>query len=393
MLDPPAPRVRPARFVLAAAVSAALVLAAPFIGEIRRAILQRFPGQFGRIIGGIVLACVAGALLSALVRIRDRRGWRYGALLAAVTIAGVYTYATRTGDSQVDAVERFHFVEYGLITLLFYRAWRPAGDLSVLVLPLLAGLLVGTFEEWFQWFIPARVGDLRDIFLNGVAISCGLLFSLALEPPERFTRTLTRASLRRIGAFASVTLIVFAAFYDSVQVGYAVEGQGWRFRSCYTAARLDALAAERAARWRNSFVARPPRLSAEDQYMTEGLWHVQRRNRAWDAGDVRTAWRENQILERHFAPVLDTPSYVSKSGHRWPGDHRADAERRFQEAQSAVGAAAAKYESDAHPAAIHAWPKVIYWTVAGVLALLLALPALLRARPQQTTNAPRHEAI
>jgi pimeloyl-ACP methyl ester carboxylesterase len=41
-------------------VALAVVLSAPFIGEIRRAILERFPGQFVRIIGAIVaLAVVA----------------------------------------------------------------------------------------------------------------------------------------------------------------------------------------------------------------------------------------------------------------------------------------------------------------------------------------------
>ena len=45
-------RFRARSFVLAAAVSAGLVLAAPFIGEIRRAVLLRFPGQFVRIVGG-----------------------------------------------------------------------------------------------------------------------------------------------------------------------------------------------------------------------------------------------------------------------------------------------------------------------------------------------------
>lgn len=394
MTDPAPQRFRPHRFVLAAAVSAALVLAAPFIGEIRRAILLRFPGQFGRIIGAIVVISVAGALFAALKRIRDRRAPRYAALILALGIAAAYTYAARTGDPQVDAVERFHFVEYGLITLLFYRAWRPAADVSVIVLPLLAGLLVGTLEEWFQWFIPARVGDVRDIFLNGVAIACGLLFSVALEPPERFAPTLTWSSVRRIGAFAAVTLIVFAAFFQSVHMGYAIRGEGWSFRSGYSAQALEAMAADRAARWRGSYVARPERLSAEDQYMTEGLWHVQRRNRAWDAGDITTAWRENEILERHFVPVLETSSYVSKAGHRWPADHRADAARKFQEAQTVPGSAgAALYESDAHPSAIYLWPQRVYWTLIAAVALLLASPALRRFTPQDEIEARRREVI
>jgi hypothetical protein len=359
-------------FVLASALAAGLILAAPFIGEIRRAILARFPGQFVRIIGAIVALAVAAALVTAFARIRDRRVWRYGAIGVALAVAFAYAWASQTGDPQVDAVERFHFVEYGLVTLLFYRAWRPAADVSIFILPVIAGLLVGTFEEWFQWYIPARVGDVRDIFLNGVAIVCGLLFSVALNPPAGRTATLTGASLRRIGAFAALWVMVFAGFFASVHVGYAITGDGWTFRSCYTAERLDAVAADRAPRWRGTTVPRPPRLSAEDQYMTEALWHVQRRNKAWGAGDVNAAWRENLILERYFTPVLDTPSYVSPTGHRWAAGHRAEAERRFLAAQPAQA-----YESDAQPAPIYIWPTWLYWTLVSACGLLMALPAVM----------------
>jgi hypothetical protein len=71
-------------------------------------------------------------------------------------------------------------------------------------------------------------------------------------------------------------------------------------------------------------------LAREDQYRSEGEAHVRARNGAWERGDVATAWGENLVLERYYAPVLDTPSHISKTGHRWHPDHRADAERRFQ---------------------------------------------------------------
>jgi hypothetical protein len=382
-MSTPRPQFRVLPFVIATLVAVALILAAPFIGEIRRAILARFPGQFVNIITGVVVLAVGTALLIALARIREQRAWRFSAVALSVAAGVAYSVLLRSGDPQVDAVERFHFVEYGLVTLLFYRAWRPAGDLSALILPMLAGLLVGTFEEWFQWFIPARVGDVWDIFLNGVAISCGLLFSVALEPPVGFVPRLTAAGLRRIGAFSAVLLIVFAAFFQSVHLGYLIAGDRWRFRSCFTAAALDQASAERTSRWRNTVVERPKRLSAEDQYATEGLWHIQRRNLAWQAGDVTSAWYENLILERYFAPVLDTPSYVSRTGHRWGPEHRSDAEHRFAAAPPTTA-----YESQAQPAAIHTWPKSAYWPIVLALALLLATPWV-RERPSR----PHGEAV
>ena len=64
----------------------------------------------------------------------------------------------------------------GLISLLFYRAWRAATfakatagkpqNMSIVALPIASGLVVGTLEEWFQWLIPNRVGEARDVLLN-----------------------------------------------------------------------------------------------------------------------------------------------------------------------------------------------------------------------------------
>ena len=44
--------------------------------------------------------------------------------------------------------------------------------------------------------------------------------------------------------------------------------------------------------------------------------------------EVAEAWRENLILERYFAPVLDTPTYASPHGNRWPPEQRADLANR-----------------------------------------------------------------
>ena len=44
----------------------------------------------------------------------------------ALAFAGWYSLAEATGNPDVDVVQRFHFIEYGVITFLFYRAWRAA---------------------------------------------------------------------------------------------------------------------------------------------------------------------------------------------------------------------------------------------------------------------------
>jgi hypothetical protein len=355
------------RLAAAAAASAAVVLSAPFMGQVRAALRSAFPRQFVAIVGTSVAIAIAAALVIALVRIRDRRAARYGAIAAAVGLGAGYTLAFATGTPEVDVVERVHFVEYGLVTLLFYRAFKAAGDLSIFLLPVFAGVLVGTLEEWFQWFIPVRVGEARDVLLNLVAIGCGLLFSTGIDPPRRFTARPARPSAARIGAAAGVVLLVFAAFVDAVHIGHELADPDiGTFKSRYTLGELDALSKDRAARWRTGPPTTFTRISREDQYMDEALWHIRRRNAAWSDGDASTAWGENLILERHFAPMLDTPTYAGMSGHRWPPEQRADAERR-------AAAGTAPFASTAEPYPIVTWPRAIYWTGVGVLLALVAV--------------------
>ncbi len=362
--------LRASRFVAAIVVSIALVLSAPFIGYVRSWIRRAFPGQFARIVAGLLTVMAIAALVAALVRIRNRRGAEYGLILAAVAIAAAYSAAAATGNPDVDVVERFHFVEYGLITFLFYRAWRALEDPAILALPLLAGLIVGTADEWLQWFIPNRVGEIADIFLNGVAIGCGLIFSLGADPPEGFSRSLRAGSLKRIGRLAAVFVLALAAFFHAVHLGYDVrDPDGSIFKSRYSTSGLQALAAAKLKAWRSD----PPpmvlrRVSREDQYMTEGVTHVQERNEQLAAGNLSAAWRENRILETYFTPVLDTPSYVSATGHRWSAEQRADVEARLA---ASGGAGATPYVSAANPYPIYTWRRTAVW--GGALLIALAI--------------------
>jgi hypothetical protein len=110
------------RLLLAVTASLLVVFGAPYTGQIRGAIQDALPGHYRLILGGIVLAAVAFAVGSALVRIRERRAMRYGLLALSVGGGALYAWATATGNANVDAVERFHLVEYGALTWLYYRS-------------------------------------------------------------------------------------------------------------------------------------------------------------------------------------------------------------------------------------------------------------------------------
>ena len=359
---------------LAAAVivSATLVLSAPFIGQLRTAIRDAAGAQFARLMALVVGGVVMVATYAAVARIKERRVQRYSAIGAALLVGVGYVWLSRTGNPEVDAVERFHFVEYGLITFLFYRAWRGSGDTAALVLPVLAGIIVGTCEEWLQWFIPVRVGEARDVLLNLVAIGCGLLFSVGIDPPS-LASTLAPRSRQRILRLGAATILVFAAFFHFVHLGHEIkDAEAGVFRSRYTAEELTALGEARARTWKVDPPVTWSRLSREDQYFSEGLSHVQRRNEMWGEGNVMASRHENLILEKYYAPVLDTPSYVSATGLRWPPEQRADAESR-------IGPGFMIYVSDALPSPIFIWPKWMFWSIVAVVVLAMLRAAGARA--------------
>ena len=362
----PPQRLRILPFVLAVMVSIGLVLSAPFIGYLRSWIRTQFPGQFVRIIGGAIAAIGIVFVGVALARIRSHRGPRYGALAIAIACAAWYSLASATGVPEVDVVQRFHFVEYGLIAFLFYRAWRPLEDPAIVVLPFIAGLIVGTADEWLQWFIPNRVGEMADIFLNGVALACGLVFSLGALPPASFSRTWHRESLRQLGHVAAAFVLAFAVFFHVVHLGYDVrDDEIGTFKSRYSRATLDAMVASKAEEWRvRPFPLVLQRVSREDQYMTEGVTHVQKRNELLAANDAAGAWNENRILEKYYTPVLDTPSYISRTGHRWSADQREGVHAR-------VPAGAAAFESAANPYPIYGWPRLPFWLVSITAAAII----------------------
>jgi hypothetical protein len=102
--------------------------------------------------------------------------------------------------------------------------------------------------------------------------------------------------------------------------------------------------------------------------------HVQKRNELLAAKDPKGAWMENLILEKYFAPVLDTPSYVSRTGHRWSAEQR-------QSIQALAAGADPSYVSGANPYPIYAWSRTGFWLVSFVVGGIVRLVTRVMDRP------------
>ena len=361
-------------FLLALTAAAAVVVSGPFVGELNTSLLNAFPDQhLGIVVAAIVIPAFV-ALGVAAFRIRTRRVLRYGAFILALAVAGGYAAAL-----QPSYTEQFHLTEYAVLTFLFYRVWRDRGDTTALVLPVAAALVAGLADEWFQWFVPSRIGELRDVVLNGVGISAGLLVALALDPPPGLRAFADDRSRRLLAGGLAVLVAAAAVFLQAVHLGHQIDDPAiGSFRSRYSTAELAAESQDRARRWSAAPLESPPRISREDHYLSEAMYHVRRRNDAVAMRDFVTAWPENLVLERYYEPVL---RYASP-GSRWPPEQRAEiaAAVGVSSGDGPIAGAAGPqaFVSDASPLPIYAWSRGWVWGPAGlVLAALVVL-----ARPR-----------
>jgi len=358
--------------ILPLVVSAFLLLGSPYVGQLLSWLRSSFPHQYRWIIGGVTAAVLIGTIGWTVWRIWQSRregaadltirppAWvRYLLVTTAVALGAGYDRAVSTGDTEVDLVEAFHFVEYGLVAYLFFRPLRRRPDVSGVVFAGSAGLAVALADEWIQWVVPGRVGEMHDVLLNAVAIGCGILLSAAVHAPPSLAWPERRGSRLALAAATSGLLLAFGGFVDRVHLGYEIrDGDAAVFRSRLTMDALAAAAATRRDRWK---VSPPPAngFHHEDHYFSEGQWHAQRRSIAIGTGDSWTALHEDAILEHFYAPVLDVNGRLSV-------DQRATFERNAPHSGRRL------YVSDAAPYPIYVCSRPLFWTVTLLLTTAVA---------------------
>ena len=346
------------RFLPALVLVALVVASAPFMGLLRDRLFDRFGSTAVRYLALGLLVLAAAAFLYAIARIRERRWLRYGGLALAATLLWLQEALLGAGISdsglaaRVNVVEKMHIVVYGLLAYLLYRAFKPTGGLSMLLLPLLWLTVAGVTEESMQWLVETRVGEIRDVFLNMYAGICGLLFSLSLDPPESFAWRLGAPQLRRVGGVAALAMLALGLFFSFAHLGYRhSDPEIGSFLSWHSPEDLREAAADRTRRWRED----PPEALSpwrrEDYFLTEASWHVNHRNERYRAGDLYLAAKANRILEKYFGPFLDLESFRGSGKHRYPPEIR----RQLEAAAS--GRELESYRSQVLERRIYTWPS------------------------------------
>lgn len=281
------------------------------------------------------------------------------AVVAAMT--GIFLYlALEMMDTPAEAV---HFIEYGLLGLLAFRAFAIRGrDPLVYLNAALVCALVSTVDEALQWMTPGRYWDIRDLG-NNAAASALALAALAggFRPPyirlpiapasARMAAGLAAALSVLLGVCAANTPVAAARWAERIpalaflldnehamsEYGYRyIEPDIGRFYSRFDADTLRALDAARAAEigpilhqyatsdaFTNFLRIYTP---ARDPFIHEAMVRLNRRNHYfgvlpkyrfdpyWYDFHVTVAWRENQILERYFSNSL------AAAGQFWTDD-------------------------------------------------------------------------
>ncbi|HZM69510.1 MAG TPA: VanZ family protein [Candidatus Cryosericum sp.] len=325
-----------------------------------------------------VIACVVITLAACarhLARLQAPSSLARGLWL--LVIAGIYgAWTLHLGQESPE--EAVHFLEYGGLSLLAFRALSHRHrDQGIHIAAALLCALAGTFDEILQWLTPGRYWDFADVALN---VSSGALMQAALwrgMPPAylgrgvgaesmRLIRRLGTAQLLLIGLCASNTPprtawlsrqaspLQYLATMDDVMMEYGYQNSGSETGAFFSRfpkddlIGIDAQRGEEAARVLDEFKdeARYPEFlgrytPATDPFLHEARVHLFRRDRflskaLWPTADDKfrrdhatVAYHENQILEGYFPRTLHASSYVLPSDQAaFLADH-VDRETRY----------------------------------------------------------------
>ena len=82
-------------------------------------------------------------------------------------------------------VERIHFIEYGVLGVLISRAVNIRTFKEIIATCCLI-TLIGVVDEIIQWYLPNRVGDIRDVTMNSFGGLSGLWLGRCLFWEQQF---------------------------------------------------------------------------------------------------------------------------------------------------------------------------------------------------------------
>ena len=145
------------------------------------------PGFWAKIakITGVFSGYIAASiLLLAVIAIALYLGIKKRGLVHFIWLAVLSVFYAAGLISLKLPIERIHFVEYGLLAFLVFRALRHySGGKALYLYSGIAVFGVGFIDEAIQYILPNRVFDARDVIVNSAAgVLALLLIRLCFQP-------------------------------------------------------------------------------------------------------------------------------------------------------------------------------------------------------------------
>jgi len=325
-----------------------------------RAVRTYIDDSIGRIwfAYAVIAVVLAGGIFGAVKLWKGIRGIQWTSMVLLVLIITIYIGWTvhLAGESAEEAV---HFLFYGVLALLLFRAFsHRVRDVTIYAAVAIGGAIVGTVDEIIQWFVPDRYFDFRDVRLN--LSSCLLMVAaigLCFRPAYITRNVLPRSYLRLLGLGTVFWVLIFFCRVNTpaLQASYAkllpafseilIHGEvmtefGYRyvdtdigsFKSRLYPPELELQDRERAVdagQVLDTFHS-PHRYkefldeytSAKDPFLHEARVHLFRRDRyrhrlaELEEDDHETAahyamiaYRENLIMERYFPHTMSNTMF------------------------------------------------------------------------------------
>ncbi len=331
-----------------------IFLIVPIARSVRNLVEQHLSADFFGyfVIWAVVTACLIGFyLLWFRLRIRSLTNYLWLTVIACVYIFFILRLWKRPEEA-------IHFLEYGLLGFLLFRALRHHfEDKSIYLTALLIGGLVGIFDEVLQWMIPRRIWDMRDIGLN--ALSCGLSQMAIWKGirPELPSPRVQPKSIRILSYLAVTAILLLALCLSNTPARVNIYTETFPFLkflrneepmseeihkhrdpeigifySRLTLGELERIDTERAEEYGLIFQEWTEKNYADflkifpgyaRPFLHEMRVHIFRRNRMyWLSAKEKTpevvkknlfiAYKENLILEKYFGRTLENSPY------KWP---------------------------------------------------------------------------
>ena len=313
----------------------------------------------------VVLALTLMGFLAAVNYIRQFRSASRSNIIWLAAVTGIFiVYTIQLG--KMNPEEAIHFVQYGVLGILVYRALaHRLHDSSIYLVAAVICGIIGLLDEFTQWLTPGRFWGLRDIWMNffsaavvQIAIAKGLkpkfingrpgptnllfLIRLMIAAVAIMGANMLLTPPRIAGLANWISWLEFLSRNEGVMLeyGYLYEvPEIGVFRSRFAPEDLKKTdlvrgveAAEILDRFPDKSSYRPflkIYTPITDPFVHEARVHLFRRDAYFTAADkykaepqnyaerLTVAYRENQILERYF------PETLKNSDHLWRDEKKA----------------------------------------------------------------------